>query len=159
MEQDQGMQTPKKEKGKSLGQRWEAVQPTKTILVWSCIGTAIVTMIIGFAWGGWMTGGAAQTMSDKISAEAVVERLAPMCVVQFLQDPAKAEKLQELKDMSNYSRPNFVMEQGWATMSGEEKPDRKVASECTKLLVLIPEIAKTTETSSLPAAETIPASE
>ena len=121
MEQDQGMQTPKKEKGKSLGQRWEALQPTKTILFWSCLGTAVVTMIIGFAWGGWMTGGAAQTMSDKMSAEAVVERLAPMCVAQFLLDPAKAEKLVELKDMSNYSRADFVMKQGWATISGRGK--------------------------------------
>jgi hypothetical protein len=102
-------------------------------------------MILGFTWGGWMTSKTAQAMSKKMSEEAVATRLAPMCVAQFLLDPAKAEKLEELKGMSNYSRGGYIMEQGWATMSGEENPDRQVAAECVKLLVLIPEIAPTPE--------------
>jgi hypothetical protein len=156
MEQDRGAPTPKKEKGKSLRQRWAEVQPTKSALFWSCIITAIVTMIIGFNWGGWMTGGAAQSMSEKNSAEAVIARLAPICAAQFLQDPGKAEKLEELKAMSSYSRAGYIENQGWATMSGEEKPDRKVAVECAKLLMLIPEITPpvTETTSSLPAEAT-----
>lgn len=155
MEQDRGAPTPKKEKGKSLRQRWAEVQPTKSALFWSCIITAIVTMIIGFNWGGWMTGGAAQSMSDKSSAAAVVARLAPICVTQFLQDPVKAAKLEELKAMSSYSRGGYIEKQGWATMSGEEKPDRRVASECAKLIMLIPEVVSATETtSSLPSETT-----
>jgi hypothetical protein len=159
MEQDRG--APKKEKGKSLGQRWADMQPTKTVLFWSCLITAVVVMIIGFNWGGWMTGGAAQSMSDKSSAEAVVDRLAPICVTKFLQDPAKAAKLEEIKAMNSYSRGDYIVKQGWATMSGEEKPDRKVAVECAKLLMLIPEIVAEAETTvssetttSLPAEAT-----
>jgi hypothetical protein len=160
MEQDKGAPTQKKVKGKSLGQRWEALQPTKTLLFWSCLITAVVVMIIGFNWGGWMTGGSAQDMSEDMAEEAVVARLAPMCVVQFLLDPAKAEKLVELKDMSNYSRGSYIEKQGWATMSGEEKPDRKVASECAKLIMLIPEVVPTPEAETMsPPAETTPASE
>ena len=85
-------------------------------------------------------------MSEDMAEEAVVTRLAPMCVVQFLLDPAKAAKLEELKDMSSYSRSSYIEKQGWATMSGEEKPDRKVATECAKLLVLLPEITAPPQT-------------
>jgi hypothetical protein len=100
-------------------------------------------------------------MSEDMAEEAVVSRLAPMCVVQFLLDPAKAEKLVELKAMSNYSRGNYIEKQGWATMSGEEKPDRKVASECAKLIMLIPEVVPppATETTTAPPEETTPPSE
>lgn len=35
-----------------LGQRWGHVSATKTHLVWACILTAIITMIIGFNWAG-----------------------------------------------------------------------------------------------------------
>ena len=31
--------------------------------VWAAIGGAILTMIIGFNWGGWVTGGTAQSMA------------------------------------------------------------------------------------------------
>lgn len=159
MEQDRGTSTPPKVKGKSLGQRWAGLQPSKTVLVWACIITAIVTMIIGFNWGGWVTGGAAQSMSDKSSKDAVVSRLAPMCVAQFLQDPAKAEKLTEMKALSSYARGDYITKQGWATMSGEEKPDRNVATECAKLLMLITEVVAPPTTEVAPVTETAPTAE
>jgi hypothetical protein len=139
MEQDRGAPTQKKEKGKSLKQRWADAQVTKTVLFWSCLITAVVTMIIGFTWGGWMTRGGAQSMSEDMSEEAVIARLAPICVARFGQDPAKTEKLEELKAMSTWSQSDYIMKQGWATILGEEKPDRKVAAECAKLLMLISE--------------------
>ena len=137
MEQDRGNPTPKQEKGKSLGQRWADMQPTKTVLFWSCLITAVVVMIIGFNWGGWMTTGTAEDMSEDMAEDAVVSRLAPMCVVQFLLDPAKAEKLVELKDMSTYSRGSYIEKQGWATIPGEEEPDSDVAEECVNRLMKI----------------------
>ena len=69
--------------------------------VWSAIGGAIVLAIIGFAWGGWVTGGTAQEKAEEMAEKAVVDRLAPICVVQFLQDPEKDKKLKELKENSN----------------------------------------------------------
>jgi hypothetical protein len=38
---------------------------------------------------------------------------------------------------SVYQRDDYVIEQGWATMPGEEKPDSKVADACAKLLMQI----------------------
>jgi len=96
---------------------------------------AILTMIIGFAWGGWVTGGTAQSRAEKIAADAVVARLVPICVAQFNQDPEKDKKLKELKEKSSYERETYVKEQGWATMPYEKEPDRSVAEKCAEQIM------------------------
>ena len=121
----------------SLGERWDAARPTKTLVFWSWLGSIVLTMIIGFGWGGWVTGGSARTMADTWAKAAVVQRLAPICVAQFKQDPGKDQKLVALKGTDSWQRSGYVEKQGWATMPGEEKPDSLVAEECAKLLMLI----------------------
>jgi len=103
--------------------------------VWGLVISAILTMIIGFSWGGWVTGGTAQKTAEETADKAVVDRLAPICVTQFNQDPEKDKKLQELKEISSYQRGDYVEKQGWATMPGEKEPDSEVADECAKRLV------------------------
>jgi len=116
---------------------WREARPTKTVVFWSWIASIVITMIVGFAWGGWVTGGTSRRLAAEIAADAVVDRLAPICVSQFNQDPGKDAKLEELKAASSYQRRTFVQDQGWATMPGEDGPDRLVAEECVKLLMLI----------------------
>ena len=84
-----------------------------------------------------MTGGTAKSLAETMAEDAVVKRLAPMCVVQFKQAPGKDQKLKELEKTDSWQRSEYVEKQGWATMPGEEKPDSKVASECARLLMLI----------------------
>ena len=43
----------------SLARRWSDARPTKTVVFWSCVATKVVTMVVGFTWGGWVTGGTA----------------------------------------------------------------------------------------------------
>ena len=121
----------------SLRQKWSAARPTKTAVCWSWIGAIVVTMIIGFTWGGWVTGGTARTMANTIGEDAVVKRQAPVCVVQFGQDAGKDQKLKGLKETSTWEQADYVKKQGWATMPGEREADSKVAGECAKLLLLI----------------------
>ncbi len=125
------------QKKPSYRQRWDKLRPTKWVLVWFCLGSVIGALIVGFNWGGWVTGGSARDMAVQSGKDAVVERLAPICVYQFTQDPEKDQKLSELKDTSTYQRRAYVEEQGWATMPGEAEPDRKVADACVKLLMQI----------------------
>jgi hypothetical protein len=150
MEQDKGYNQEKKKKV-SFSQRWREAQPTKTVLFWSCVVSIILTMIVGFAWGGWVTGGSARKMAGKMAEEAVVNRLAPICVVRFNQDLGKEQKLKELKEANNWSRGDYIEKQGWATMPGEEKPDSKVADACAKLLMQISQTTSSlsTENTSL----------
>lgn len=152
MEQDRGKYQEQTKKKVSFGERWGELRPTKTWVFWSWVISIVLTMIIGFAWGGWVTKKAAQSMAEKMAQEAVVKRLAPMCVIQFNQDAGKGQKLVELKATSTWSRSDYVQKQGWATMPGEEKPDRNVADECAKLLILISEVAPPVAAAATPTA-------
>jgi hypothetical protein len=51
-----------------------------------------------------VTGGTAQRTAITTASTAVIERLTSICVNQFDQDPAKAQKLQSLKEASTYQR-------------------------------------------------------
>lgn len=135
MEQDKGDKRDWKTKG--FGQRLGEARPTKTLVFWAWVASVVVIMIIGFTWGGWVTGSTARNMAAVMAEEAVVKRLVPICVVQFKRDPGKDQKLKELKGKGSYERGEYVKQQGWATMPGEEEADSKVAEECAKLLVLI----------------------
>jgi hypothetical protein len=119
-----------------MRQRWDEARPTKTLVFWSWVASVVLTMIIGFAWGGWVTGGTARSMAATMAEDAVVKRLAPMCVLQFKQGAGTEQRLKELKETSGWKRGEYVEQQGWATLPGEEKPDSKVAEECARLLML-----------------------
>ncbi len=105
--------------------------------LWSAIGGAIALAIIGFAWGGWVTGGTAQKMAEEMAEEAVVSRLTPICVEQFRQDSEKVQKLKEMKAEDDWKRGDYVEKQGWATMPGEKKSDSEVARKCAEKLMKI----------------------
>jgi hypothetical protein len=108
------------------------------LLVWGAIGGAIVLAIIGFAWGGWVTGGTAQKTAKEMADKAVIDRLAPICVAQFQKDPNKEERLKELKKLDSWKRDDYVVEQGWATILGDKEPDSKIANECARRLLVEP---------------------
>ena len=42
---------------------WEKIK----LGLWGALGGAIVLAIIGFAWGGWVTGGTAQEMAEEMA--------------------------------------------------------------------------------------------
>ena len=110
---------------------WEKIKPG----FWGAIGGAILLAIIGFAWGGWVTGGTAQKMAEEMAEDAVVGRLAPICVEQYNQDSEKVRKLEELKAESSWKRKDYIEKQGWATISGQTNPDRNVAEKCAEMLL------------------------
>lgn len=124
----------------NIWQKWDRARQTKSKTFWIAVGAIIITLYIGFSRGGWMLGTSAQTMADRAAVDAVVERLAVICVAQFNQDPLNAQKLVELKVITTSTqRSTYVKEQGWATMPGEAAPDNRVATECTQQLMLIDE--------------------
>ena len=116
-------------------ERWATSRPTKTLVFWSWMGIGILTMIVGFSWGGWVTGSTARAMAEARGEDAVVKRLAPMCALRFENASDKEQRLKELKDAGAWDRAEYVMKQGWATLPGDKEPERKVADECAKLLV------------------------
>ena len=51
--------------------------------LWGAAGGAILLAIVGFTWGGWVTGGGAEAKAEQRASSAVIAALAPICVVQF----------------------------------------------------------------------------
>ena len=101
--------------------------------VWGLIIGAVIVMIIGFWWGGWMTGGTAQKMTD----EAVLASQAAICVAQFMKQPNHEEKLKELEKVESWKRSEFIEKGGWDRMPGQEKAGSYVAQACAKGLEVL----------------------
>jgi hypothetical protein len=91
---------------------------------------AAALAIVGFSWGGWMSGSAAEKMAADQSKLAVVAALVPICVEQSNRDPQVSERLAQLKDAGVYQRSDMLMEAGWATMPGSSDANRDVARAC-----------------------------
>ena len=110
------------------------VPPEVKPACWGALGGAIAVAIIGFTWGGWVTGGTAETMAKERADAAVVKTLTPICVDNFRQavDP-KAQQL-ELKNARSWERASFVEKHGWATMPGSNSPHPGVARACADLI-------------------------
>ena len=99
--------------------------------VWGAIGGAIAAMIIGFAWGGWVTGSTSEKSAGVAAQTAVVQAFAPLCVAKAEQQP---DQLPLLKKESSYSRKEFVIKAGWVSNVAEKyRPD--VAEACAVAVV------------------------
>ena len=96
--------------------------------VWGFICGAVITMIIGFGWGGWSTRGTTQKMTD----EAVLASQAAICVAQFMKQPNHEGKLKELGEIDSWKRSEFIEKGGWDKMPGQEKAGSSVAQACAK---------------------------
>ena len=99
--------------------------------IWGAIGGAVAAMIIGFVWGGWVTGGTAGQMASASAQDATVLALTPLCVAKGEQQP---EQLVLLKKESSWSRADFVTKAGWVA-NVNEKYRSAVASACATALV------------------------
>src|SRR5918994_4255075 len=110
---------------------------------WGVIGGAVAAMVIGFAWGGWVTGGTAVEMETASAEAAIVQAFTPLCVAKAEQQP---EKLAPLKEEASYQRDDFVVEAGWVA-NVSEKYRGEVARACA-LAVLEAMEAKPTATTN-----------
>ena len=102
---------------------------------WGMATGMVVLLIIVFSAGWVVTNNSAKATAHEISTNAVVERLAPISVAQFMQDPNREERLEELKKLSSWQRADYVKKQGWAIMPGEKESDYNVAEECARRLM------------------------
>jgi len=108
-----------------------AVRPA----LWGAVAGAIALAIVGFSWGGWVTGGAAETLARNSAATAVVAALTPICVEKFRQATDASANLVEMKKATYaWDQSKFVEKGGWATMPGSAEPNSAVAKACAESL-------------------------
>ncbi|MDI2078166.1 hypothetical protein [Bradyrhizobium sp. Mp27] len=108
-----------------------AVRPA----LWGAVAGAIALTIVGFSWGGWVTGGTAETLAKNSAATAVVAALTPICVEKFRQAADASANLVEMKKATYaWDQSKFVEKGGWATMPGSAEPNSAVAKACAESL-------------------------
>jgi hypothetical protein len=109
---------------------------TKPVLSGIACG-AIATAIVGFTWGGWITGGKSESSALTRVNDAVVMALAPVCVDKFQRAGDAAANLVALKKVDSWSQAEFVEKGGWAAVPGTHTSERvvAVAKACAVLLV------------------------
>ena len=99
--------------------------------VWGAVGGAIAAMVIGFVWGGWVTGGTAGKMAATSAESAVVLAFTPLCVARAEQQP---DQLELLRKENNWSRADFIVKAGWVA-NVSEKYRSDVARSCATTIV------------------------
>ena len=90
--------------------------------IWGLVVGAIISMIIGFGWGGWSTAGTTQQKSK----EAVLASQAAICVAQFMKDSNYEDNFKEFEKASS-----------WDKMPGQKTADYSVSRACVDGLELI----------------------
>jgi hypothetical protein len=133
--------------GRNLSQRFQQYQASKTVLFWACAGSVVAATIVGFSWGGWVTGGSAREMAASSAAQARQELAAVVCVDRFMAAPDVGVQLTALKEItSSYAQGKFLQDGGWATIvpasstadrktsAAASSDDRKTAGLCAEEL-------------------------
>jgi hypothetical protein len=74
---------------------------------WGAVGGAIALAIIGFTWGGWVTGGTAKNMVSVATTNGQQSILVPLCVAQFMATDGAVTKI---KATPSYNHDDIVRE-------------------------------------------------
>jgi hypothetical protein len=115
---------------------------------------AVASTIIGFSWGGWVTGGTANRLAAEQADTAVVAALTPICVAEFLQNSDAKANLAALQKISlNWEQGDYLEKGGWATLPGATSPDYRLPRACAERLVHVNAAAQLS-TSTLGSAGT-----
>jgi alpha/beta superfamily hydrolase len=107
-------------------------------MLWGAVIGAAACMIIGFSWGGWVTGGTARKDAAAAAHDAIVVALAPICADRFRTQGDAPAKIAELAKASSWERGSVIEKSGYATMPGSKSTDSDVARACAEMLAKPP---------------------
>jgi hypothetical protein len=109
-------------------------QASLTRLLQGAAVGAVAALIIGFYWGGWVTGRTAKEMAQNEVSSTLVSALSPICVENFQHSADAAANLVEFKKVRSWQQGSFIEKGGWATMPGGEPTNAAVAQACAAML-------------------------
>ncbi|WP_343504262.1 hypothetical protein [Alloyangia pacifica] len=104
--------------------------------VYGAIIGAVLVAMVGFTWGGWVTGGTAADRAVAMSRDDVVASMVPVCLDLARSDPERGDKLATIRAASTYKQTDALMAAGWATVLGADRPDLAIAKACLAALEL-----------------------
>jgi hypothetical protein len=95
---------------------------------------AVAAAVIGFSWGGWVTGGSANKQAAMAAHDATVTALASICADRFRAQGDATVKIGELSKAGTWDRGGLIERSGFAVMPGSETADSDVARACAENL-------------------------
>lgn len=104
-------------------------------MIWGAVIGAILCAVLGFGWGGWVTGSTASKEAGIAAHNATVAALAPFCAERFRAQSDSAARLAELAKASTWERSGVVEKSGFAMLPGATRADTDVARACAELLL------------------------
>jgi hypothetical protein len=115
-------------------QRWNEYRPAKEHAFWFAAGSVVATLVIGFGFAGWVTGGSAQEMADQAAVASHDKLAAAVCAEEFMRAADARARLAKLAALDWWERDDVVAAGGWATMPGEKEASGAVAEMCATRL-------------------------
>jgi hypothetical protein len=103
-------------------------------MLWGAVGGAVIVAVLGFTWGGWVTGSTARKDAGVAAHNAMVAALAPICAERFRAQGDSPAKIAELAKASSWERGSVVEKSGFAMMPGSKTADTDVARACAEIL-------------------------
>ena len=119
-------------------------RPSKILWLWSLVGASVLTMIVGFTWGGWTTSASVREMNMVAARDARADLVADICVHEFISAGDAGHNLQILKATSSWERENFIKEGGWTKVAGIDGPVINAANNCAEQLMEMKELPQPT---------------
>ena len=115
--------------------KFETFQASKTVVFWACTGCVAATIILGFNWGGWVTGGTARKMTAEAGMDARADLVAGVCVDRFGRDGDATAKLVALKGTDTWKREEFIVKGGWMAIDGQKDSVSGAGQLCAQRLI------------------------
>ncbi|WP_265517344.1 hypothetical protein [Nitratireductor luteus] len=110
--------------------------------IFGAAGGAFALAILGFTWGGWVTGGTAEGIAAHAAQDAREQIVASICVERFIASADAASDQADLKEASSWQRDNLIEEAGWITLTA--LPDNEqvagAADICAERLVAMEDL-------------------
>ena len=117
---------------------WSDYKPSKTIWLWSCVAAAVLTMIVGFTAGGWVTQKTATAQAETSTNAAVAQLAAGICAHRFMAAPDAQAALTALKSADSWKRDTIIEKGGWVTFANAKEPIDGAAGLCASKLMTPP---------------------
>ncbi|MCD0503294.1 hypothetical protein [Bordetella petrii] len=114
---------------------WSEYKPSKTIWLWSCVGAAVATMVVGFTAGGWVTSNTAAKQAETSTQAAVAQLAAGICAHRFMAAPDAQAALTALQQADSWKRDTLIEEGGWVTFADAKAPVDGAADLCASKLM------------------------
>ncbi|MGE4248157.1 MAG: hypothetical protein AB7F09_02125 [Parvibaculaceae bacterium] len=114
--------------------RWDDYRQPRSLWLWTAIGSAALTLAIGFTAGGWTTRAAAEKMAADAARAARVELVANACAASFAKAYDFETRIAALKTASELERTAMLQTEGWVTLAGMDAPLPAAAILCADRL-------------------------